>query len=240
MKLAYNGQPFKGWQIQPNDPTVQEEIEKALSTVLRSETAVVGCGRTDSGVHASQYYAHFDTPVDVDLEELKFKLNCMVSKEIAISDIFEVTEDLHARFSAIERTYHYFINKNKNAFNHSFSWYMHQKLDLDLMNRACKLLIGTQDFTSFSKLHTQTNTNICTVTSAFWEDDGMGYKFTITADRYLHNMVRAIVGTCIQVGKGKLSIHGFKEVIESKSRQNAGASVPGHGLFLARIKYPSF
>ncbi|MGB0805308.1 MAG: tRNA pseudouridine(38-40) synthase TruA [Salibacteraceae bacterium] len=240
IKLAYNGKPFKGWQIQPNHPTVQEELEIALTTVLRNKTAVVGCGRTDSGVHASQYYAHFDTNKEFNEAELRFKLNCMISKEVAISEIFKVSNDLHARFSAESRTYHYFINHSKNAFNHEFSWFMHQPLSVDLMNAACKELLGTQDFTSFSKLHTQTNTNICTIAEAFWENDGLGFKFTITADRFLHNMVRAIVGTCIQVGRGKLSREGFKEIIDSKSRQNAGASVPGHGLFLAKIRYPEF
>ena len=240
IKLAYDGAPFNGWQIQPNAPTVQQEIENKLSIISRKKTAIVGCGRTDSGVHASEYYAHFETDVILDLEPLKFKLNCMLPKEIAISEIFKVADDVHARFSAKARTYHYFINQEKSAFNHNLSWFMHAPLNVDDMNAACRHLLGKQDFTSFSKLHTQTNTNICTISEAFWVKDGVSLVFTITADRFLHNMVRAIVGTCIEVGRGKVSLEGFKNVIESKSRQNAGASVPGHGLFLAKIVYPNF
>lgn len=240
IKLAYNGKPFNGWQIQPNAPTVQDEIEKVLSTILREKVAVVGCGRTDSGVHASEYFAHFDTALDFELESLKFKLNCMLPSEIAIADIFEVNMNLHARFSATARTYNYFINSKKDAFNHHLSWFMHAPLNVDAMNVACLYLLGTKDFTSFSKLHTQTNTNICTVMEAKWMLENDKLIFTIKADRYLHNMVRAIVGTCIEVGRGKISPEQFNEVIVSKSRQNAGASVPGHGLFLAKIEYPEF
>lgn len=238
IKLSYNGKPFKGWQIQPNDPSVQEEIEKVISTVLREKIGVVGCGRTDSGVHASEYFAHFETTQPVDQESLKFKMNCMLPFEVAIHDIFPVTEDLHARFSAEARTYHYFINQEKDAFNYEQSWFMHKPLVIEDMNQACKLLIGKHDFTSFSKLHTQTRTNFCTITAAGWERKGAQLIFTVTADRFLHNMVRAIVGTCLEVGRGKLSVDGFQKVIEAKSRQKAGVSVPGHGLYLARIKYP--
>lgn len=238
IELAYNGTPFNGWQIQPNDPTVQQEIESALSKVLRVKTGVTGCGRTDSGVHASEYFAHFDSDSTLDLEKLTFKLNCMISSEISIKSIFMVENDLHARFSAKARTYHYFINQKKDAFRFHTSWFMHSPLDLDKMNEACKSLIGTQDFTSFSKLHTQTKTNICTISQAFWKRENDNLVFTITADRFLHNMVRAIVGTTIEVGKGKKTIDDFNKVILSKSRQNAGASVPGHGLFLAKIEYP--
>jgi tRNA pseudouridine38-40 synthase len=238
IKLAYNGAPFNGWQIQPDAPTVQEEIESALAKVFQEKMGVVGCGRTDSGVHASQFFAHFETDKQFDLESMAFKLNCMISREIAIEKIYPVSPEMHARFSATARTYHYFINQVKDAFEFEKSWFMHSKLDVGAMNEACKHLIGKQDFTSFSKLHTQTKTNICTVTAASWEQNGSNLMFTITADRFLHNMVRAIVGTTIQVGKGKLSEAGFKDVIASKSRQNAGASVPGQGLFLARIQYP--
>lgn len=238
IKLAYNGAPFNGWQIQPDAPTVQQELEVALGTILREKTAIVGCGRTDSGVHASEFYAHFDTKSKVELESLTFKLNCMISKEIAIDSIFEVPNELHARFSATARTYHYQINQVKDAFNFEKSWFTHAQLDVEAMNRACTHLIGKQDFTSFSKLHTQTKTNLCTISEAFWVRNGTNLTFTVTADRFLHNMVRAIVGTCIEAGKGKLTSKEFKEVIEAKSRQKAGASVPGHGLFLAKISYP--
>lgn len=238
VKLAYNGKPFNGWQIQPNDPSVQEEIERVLSIILRHKTAVVGCGRTDSGVHASEYYAHFETNVVVDVSSLMFKMNCMLPKEVAIYSVFPVTDDLHARFSAEARTYHYYINQKKDPFTYDHSWYMHKPLDVDRMNEACEFLLGRQDFTSFSKLHTQTRTNFCTITEAYWERKDAQFIFTITADRFLHNMVRAIVGTCLDVGRGKLDSVDLKAVIESKNRQNAGTSVPGHGLYLAKIKYP--
>jgi len=238
IELAYNGTPFNGWQIQPNAPTVQQELEEALAKILRIKTGVTGCGRTDSGVHASEFFAHFESDSEIDTEKFAFKLNCMISQEIAIHSIYKVENDLHARFSATARTYHYFINQKKDAFGFNTSWFMHAPLDLDKMNEACKLLIGTQDFTSFSKLHTQTKTNICTISQAYWKQTGTNLAFTITADRFLHNMVRAIVGTTIEVGKGKKTVEDFGVVIESKSRQNAGASVPGHGLFLAKIEYP--
>ncbi|MFT4754565.1 MAG: tRNA pseudouridine38-40 synthase, partial [Salibacteraceae bacterium] len=191
-----------------------------------------------SGVHASEYFAHFETNQLLDLEALKFKLNCMLSSEIAIADIFKVSDDLHARFSATARTYNYFINQEKEAFNYRQSWFMHSPLSLTDMNEACTYLLGKQDFTSFSKLHTQTRTNNCTISEASWTRQGANLVFVITADRFLHNMVRAIVGTCIEVGKGKIMPLEMKTIIEQKSRQKAGASVPGHGLFLAKINYP--
>ena len=238
IKLAYNGTPFNGWQIQPNAPTVQEKIETVLSTVLREKVAVVGCGRTDSGVHASEFFAHFESNKEVDTESLTFKMNCMLPNEIAIFKIFKVPDELHARFSATARTYHYHINQVKDAFGFKQSWFMNTVLNLQKMNEACRHLFGTQDFTSFSKLHTQTHTNMCTISKAEWVQDGSNLVFTITADRFLHNMVRAIVGTCIEVGRGKITSEDFKNIIKSKSRQKAGASVPGHGLYLAKIEYP--
>lgn len=238
IKLSYKGTPFSGWQIQPEAPTVQSEIESVLGKILRSKIGVTGCGRTDSGVHASEFFAHFDADLELDIESLKFKMNCMLSKEIAIHEMYVVSDDLHARFSADARTYHYFINQKKSAFRFQESWFMHAKLDLDLMNKACQYLIGKQDFTSFSKLHTQTKTNLCTITEAYWQKDNDQLKFTITADRFLHNMVRAIVGTTVEVGKGKITPEGLRNIIEAKNRQKAGASVPAEGLFLARIKYP--
>jgi tRNA pseudouridine38-40 synthase len=238
IKLAYSGSPFNGWQIQPNAPTVQEELEKALFTVLRQKINVVGCGRTDTGVHASEFFAHFETDLDFDVSKLPFKLNCIIPFEIAIYDIWKVSADFHARFTATSRTYHYFINQVKDPFNFNKSWYLHQDLDLDKMNEACQYLLGEQDFTSFSKLHTQTRTNICTVTEAKWVQVGHQIRFTVTANRFLHNMVRAIVGTSVNVGKGKITPKDFNEIIAAKSRQKAGASVPAHGLFLVGIGYP--
>ena len=239
MELSYNGAPFNGWQIQPSAPTVQQELEKALSPILRSKTNIVGCGRTDSGVHASQFFAHFESSENLDFDALTFKLNCMVSREVAVHKIFEVPSDLHARFSATARTYHYFINQVKDAFNFDQSWFMHANLNIGIMNQACEHLIGKQDFTSFSKLHTQTRTNLCTISKAAWKVDGNKLKFEITADRFLHNMVRSIVGTTIDVGKGKISPEEFKLIIAAKDRQKAGTSVPAQGLFLAKIEYPN-
>lgn len=238
IKLSYKGTPFNGWQIQPNASTVQGKIEDALGKILRAPIGVTGCGRTDSGVHAREFFAHFDFEGVIDTSQVLFKLNCMLPREIAIHDIYEVSEDLHARFSAISRTYHYYINQEKSAFRFQESWFMHSHLDIDEMNKACEVLIGRHDFTSFSKLHTQTKTNFCTIKEAYWETENTHLKFTITADRFLHNMVRAIVGTTVEVGKGKLTVEGFKNVIEAQNRQKAGASVPAEGLFLARIVYP--
>ena len=240
IELSYNGAPFNGWQIQPDAPTIQEELEKALSTILRTKTNIVGCGRTDSGVHASAFFAHFESDEKLDFDSLTFKLNCMISREVAVHRVFEVSPDLHARFSATARTYNYFINQVKDAFIFNQSWFMHANLDMESMNSACEHLIGKQDFTSFSKLHTQTRTNMCTVTKAEWTRSGSKLKFEITADRYLHNMVRSIVGTTIDVGKGKISPEEFKLIIEAKDRQKAGTSVPAQGLFLAKIEYPDF
>lgn len=238
IKLAFNGTPFKGWQIQPNGLTVQEEIETKLSIILRSKIAVTGCGRTDSGVHARVFYAHFECDQVLDLALLKFKLNCMLSHAVSIYCIYPVDGAMHARFSAVSRTYQYHINQLKDVFNDHQSWYMHAPLDMGKMNMACEYLLGKQDFTSFSKLHTQTRTNICTIVEAFWSIKGGDLCFTIKANRFLHNMVRAIVGTCIGVGRGVIEPIEFKEIIESKCRQNAGASAPGHGLFLVNITYP--
>jgi tRNA pseudouridine38-40 synthase len=238
IKLSYKGTPFFGWQIQPNAPTVQSKLEESLSRVLRDKIGVTGCGRTDSGVHASEFFAHFDTDQSIEIESLKFKLNCMIPKEIAIHEIYPVPEDLHARFSAEARTYHYFINQKKDAFRFQESWLMHADLNIKAMNEACGFLIGKQDFTSFSKLHTQTKTNLCTITEAYWAMNNDQLIFTVTADRFLHNMVRAIVGTTVEVGKEKISPLEFKNIILAQNRQKAGASVPAVGLFLARIKYP--
>lgn len=238
IKLSYKGTPFNGWQIQPNASTVQGEIEDALSKILRTQVGITGCGRTDSGVHASEFFAHFDAENTIDEAQVQFKLNCMLPREIAIHDIYEVPEELHARFSAVSRTYYYYINQQKDAFRFQESWFMHSNLNIEEMNKACEVLLGRHDFTSFSKLHTQTKTNFCTITEAFWEEEEKGLKFTVAADRFLHNMVRAIVGTTVEVGKGKLTVEGFKNVIEAQNRQKAGASVPAEGLFLARIIYP--
>ncbi len=235
--LAYNGTRFCGWQIQPHSPSVQETIEKNLSKILGESISIVGAGRTDSGVHASCYYAHFETTKEFDLQDITYKLNRILPYDIVIYNIYEVTDDLHARFSALSRTYTYTITNIKNPFANETEYYYHTQLDVEAMNAACTYLIGEKDFTSFSKLHTDVNNNICTVTEARWEQNGTKLIFTISANRFLRNMVRSIVGTMLDIGKGKISTNDFVKIIESKNRQNAGQSIPACGLSLCNIIY---
>ena len=237
IQLAYNGSPFFGWQIQPNLTTVQGVIENALHLLLREEISVTGCGRTDTGVHAKQFFAHFETEQNIDSQNLTDKLNNFLPKEIAIEQIFSVANDMHARFSAISRTYKYYISTSKDAFNFHFSFRIYQKLNIEKMNQAADLLLHTEDFTSFSKLHTQVNNNICHVSEARWQNENAQLVFTITADRFLRNMVRAIVGTLLEVGKGKLTLPEFQQIINQKDRGKAGTSVPAHALFLENVRY---
>lgn len=237
IQLAYNGSPFFGWQIQPNLTTVQGVIENALHLLLREEISVTGCGRTDTGVHAKQFFAHFETEQNIDSQNLTDKLNNFLPKEIAIEQIFSVANDMHARFSAISRTYKYYISTSKEPFNFHFSFRVYQKLDIEKMNQAADLLLHTEDFTSFSKLHTQVNNNICHVSEARWQNENAQLVFTITADRFLRNMVRAIVGTLLEVGKGKLTPLEFQQIINQKDRGKAGTSVPAHALFLENVRY---
>lgn len=237
MELAYNGSPFFGWQVQPGKQTVQGCIENALSLILREDVAVTGCGRTDTGVNARQYYAHFETSQHIDTLKLTDKLNSFLPKEIAISRIFDVEDDMHARFSATARTYKYYVAVTKNPFDFQFSYRIFQKLDIDCMNEAAAILLNTSDFTSFSKLHTQVNNNLCRVTEAHWKMENGLLVFTITADRFLRNMVRAVVGTLLQVGKGKITVEEFSAIIACKDRCAAGDSVPAHALFLEKVCY---
>lgn len=237
--LGYNGKPFCGWQIQPNGITVQQCIEEALATLLRRATPIVGAGRTDAGVHARLMVAHFDSPAPIDdLPFLTEKLNRLLPKEIAIYRIVPVVANAHARFDATARTYHYFITTAKDPFLFEFSYKLHGTIDFESMNAACRVLYEYTDFTSFSKLHTDVKTNNCRVMKAEWVREGDMWKFTIQADRFLRNMVRAIVGTLLEVGRGKLSIEGFRQVIQAKDRNKAGTSVPGQALFLVDIVYP--
>ena len=237
MELGYNGAPFFGWQVQPGKETVQGCIENALSLLLREEVSVTGCGRTDTGVNARQFFAHFETEQQIDLQKLTDKLNSFLPKEIAIYRIFPVEEGLHARFSAVSRTYKYYVAVTKNPFNFHYSYRIFQKLDVAKMNEAATMLLETNDFTSFSKLHTQVNNNLCHVTEARWAMEDGVLVFTITADRFLRNMVRAVVGTLLQVGKGKITLEEFKAIIARKDRCAAGDSVPAHALFLERVVY---
>lgn len=239
IELSYNGNGYCGWQVQPGEPTVQGDLNRALSTLLRRDIAVVGAGRTDTGVHASFYVAHFDTdtPVD-DPGQLVYKLNRLLDRRIAVQRIYPVPDRIHARFSALSRTYRYYIDKSKNPFTCAYAWKTWPLPDLGRMNEACRTLFEYEDFTSFSKLHTDARTNLCTIQEARWEDTGEQLVFTIKANRFLRNMVRAIVGTLVEVGQGKLTPEDFRRIIESKNRCHAGGSAPGHALFLCNVEYP--
>ncbi|SEG19732.1 tRNA pseudouridine(38-40) synthase TruA [Parabacteroides chinchillae] len=237
--LGYNGKNFNGWQIQPNGITIQQSIEGALATLLRKPVPVVGAGRTDAGVHARLMVAHFDWEDEIaDLSFLEEKLNRLLPKDIAIYRIVPVIPDAHARFDATSRTYKYYITTKKDPFNYDLVYKMSGKIDFERMNDACRILFDYIDFTSFSKLHTDVKTNNCRIYEAGWLQDGDVWVFTIRADRFLRNMVRAIVGTLLEVGRGKLTLEGFRNVIEQKDRCKAGISVPGHALFLVNVTYP--
>lgn len=244
LKLAYDGSAFHGWQNQPNAVSVQQRVEEALATLLRVPTPIVGAGRTDAGVHAKTMYAHFDCDSAIaDKRRFLTGLNRLCGPEIAIYDLIEVSEDAHARFDAVMREYKYFVTFQKSPFLRHSSWCAPQPLDTAKMNEAARLLVETKDFTSFAKLHSDSKTNICHVSRAEWNewenDFGVpGIVFTIAADRFLRNMVRAVVGTLVEVGRGKLNIEQFKEIINKKDRCAAGTSMPAQALFLWDIRYP--
>ena len=236
--LAYNGTRFHGWQIQPNATSVQENLNKAFSVLLQTEINLMGAGRTDTGVHAREMYAHFDSDNSFDITTLVHKLNSFLPKDIVIYDIIPVHDDAHSRFDALKRTYEYHIHQFKNPFIDELSWYFHQPLDIDLMNQASQLLFNYTDFECFSKVNTDVNTFDCTIFEAYWKrgkNDQL--VFTISANRFLRNMVRSIVGTLINVGLHKITLDDFTKIIESKSREKAGFSVPAHGLYLTKIEY---
>lgn len=240
INIAYDGTDFAGWQVQPKVSTVQGEIELRLTRLFSNQkVSIVGCGRTDSGVHASDFYFHVDIDEKFSTEHLRYKLNNMLPSSVAVYDILKVDKDAHARFDASQRTYRYYIHQQKDPFCVGYSWFYPKHLDIELMNIAAKELIGKKDFTSFSKLHTDVKTNICEVYQAEWiqVSDGKLY-FEITANRFLRNMVRAVVGTLVEVGRGAIQPHDVKKVLEAKDRGEAGMSVPAHGLFLFGIKYP--
>ncbi|MDE6299630.1 MAG: tRNA pseudouridine(38-40) synthase TruA [Muribaculaceae bacterium] len=247
LRLSYNGTNFHGWQSQPNALGVQQVIEEALSTMTRLPIQIVGAGRTDTGVHAREMFAHFDLPEDIqNKEKFILSLNRLIGKDIAVHDILRVPEDAHARFDASKRTYKYFVTFDKNCFLYRFCWHSPSLLDKDRMNEAAEILLETSDFTSFAKLHSDAKTNICDVNLAKWEswvnEFGVerGLVFTISADRFLRNMVRAIVGTLVDVGRNKINLSEFQSIIEKKDRCSAGISMPASGLFLWEIKYPFF
>ena len=239
IKLAYNGTNYHGWQIQPNAASVQETMNKAFSVILNSKIELMGAGRTDTGVHAKEMYAHFDFETAIDTTTLIHKLNSYLPKDIVIYDIFPVADDAHTRFDATKRTYEYHINTFKDAFLQEQSWYFHQKLDLDLMNEAASILLKHTDFQCFSKVNTDVNTFDCSIFEAHWKKENEKLIFTISANRFLRNMVRSIVGTLINIGLHKITLDNFEQIIESKSREKAGFSVPAHGLYLTKIEYDS-
>lgn len=237
--LSYDGTNYHGWQIQPNGISVQEVLMKALSTFLRKPVEVVGAGRTDAGVHARLMVAHFDFDAELDCATVVDKLNRLLPPDVAVHRVRRVKSDAHARFDATYRTYKYYITTCKDPFSRAFSWRIFQTLDFEKMNEAAQTLFDYIDFTSFSKLHTDVKTNNCKMMYARWEQIGEhNWVFTIQADRFLRNMVRAVVGTLVEVGKGKLTVEGFRKVIEEKNRCSAGTSVPGNALFLVDVGYP--
>ncbi|MDR1129832.1 MAG: tRNA pseudouridine(38-40) synthase TruA [Prevotellaceae bacterium] len=234
--ISFKGTDYHGWQIQENAVTVQEELNKALSTVLRENIETTGCGRTDTGVHARQFTAHFDCANRIeDFNYLKLKLNTILSKDIAVNGICDTYPGFHSRFDVLKRTYRYFIHTVKDPFKNEYSTFVPYSLDLKLMNEAAASLTGNRDYTSFSKLHTDAGSNFCEVCQAEWTQIDDGYMFTISANRFLRNMVRAMVGTMMDAGRKKIS--DFPGIIEAKDRSKAGMSVPPQGLFLWENQY---
>ena len=237
--LAYDGTAYHGWQVQPNGNSVQEELQRALSTLLRREVEVVGAGRTDAGVHAEHMTAHFDHDFPLDTARTADKLNRLLPPDISVYGVRPVKADAHARFDALWRTYRYYITTAKSPFSRGYRYRLFHQPDFERMNEAAATLFLYRDFTSFSKLHTDVKTNNCRIMQAQWTQvDNDTWVFTIQADRFLRNQVRAIVGTLLEVGRGKLSVEGFRRIIEQKDRCQAGTSVPGQALFLVDVGYP--
>lgn len=237
IEFSYFGKHYYGFQIQPAQISVQEVLERALSTILRAEIKIIGAGRTDTGVHAKKIFAHFDTDQNIG-NNLTFLLNSFLPQDIAVKKVFLVNDDIHARFSATYRTYEYYISLEKNPFLQDTAWQIwRRRLDIGRMTAACEILFEYQDFTSFSKIHTDTRTNNCQIYKAFWTQDGAELRFTVSADRFLRNMVRALVGTLVEIGAGKLEVADFREIIEKKDRGSAGVSAPPQGLFLVDVGY---
>jgi tRNA pseudouridine38-40 synthase len=237
IELSYNGKAYHGWQNQPDAISVQEVLENALSTILKQEISIMGAGRTDTGVHAMQMFAHFDFEKQLP-NNLIYKLNSFLPQDIAIASIFSVNNDAHARFNAISRTYNYKISTSKNVFNYDFAYALQRPLKIELMNEACTILLQYTNFQCFSKVNTDVKTYNCKLMQAFWTHKNDELIFTIQADRFLRNMVRAIVGTLINIGLGKLEVEKLHEILKSRDRGEAGFSVPAHGLYLVNIDYP--
>jgi tRNA pseudouridine38-40 synthase len=241
IELAYDGTNYHGWQTQPNAVAVQEVLDKALSTVLREPVETLGCGRTDTGVHAKVFFAHFDlvnSSLLMDHGSFLRSANSILPHDIAIKKIVPVNAEAHARFDATLRSYQYHIHFNKDPFKNNYSWLLRDVPDLELMNQAAAIIMEYTDFSCFSKSNTQTKTNNCKISRAEWVREGDGIVFHISADRFLRNMVRAIVGTLIMVGRKEIEPEAVRRIIESKNRSNAGSSVPACGLYLTEVSYP--
>lgn len=241
IELQYDGSAYCGWQRQPQSPTVQQTLEQGLTTLLRNPVEVVGAGRTDTGVHASYYVAHFDTPQPLsDTELLRRKLNFLLPDGIALWRIAPVSDEAHARFSACEREYRYFIDPAKSPFTSHLAWHYHQPLDAARMNEAAAMLLRFEDFTSFAKLNSNNRTNLCRVTCAQWSVTQEGVlRFTIRANRFLRNMVRAVVGTLVDVGRGRYTPEQFGDIVASRDLSRSSGSAPAQGLFLSDVRYPA-
>ena len=236
--LSYDGTAYHGWQIQPSGNSVQAELQRALSLLLRSDVGITGAGRTDAGVHARTMVAHFDWPEELDCHQVCFRLGRMVPRDISINRVEQVSDDLHARFSATRRTYHYYVHTRKDPFLRHYSWQARFPLDFHRMNEAAALLLEHKDFACFCKSHADVKTTLCDVTEARWTEDAPGaWHFRISANRFLRNMVRAVVGTLVEVGRGRMTIDQFREVLLSADRSSAGESMPGNALFLEEITY---
>lgn len=238
--ISFKGTLYHGWQIQPNSVTVQKILDDALSTILQEKILTTGAGRTDTGVHAAFFCAHFDSNSKelASRKNLIFRLNRYLPADISVNELVKMKPDSHARFSAISRTYRYNISRIKNPFLEESAWLIHGKINLELMNKACEVLLQTSDFTSFSRLHSDNKTNICRIMQAEWVGEKDTLIFTIKADRFLRNMVRAIVGTMVDLGREKISLRNFEEIVDAKDRCKAGKSAPAKGLFLVNIEYP--
>lgn len=238
IEIAFNGKNYHGWQIQPDASSVQQTLEEALSTVLRKKISIVGAGRTDAGVHAKQLFAHFDFEEKINTKELRFKLNSFLPKSIAIKNVMLVKNEAHARFDALSRTYEYHISLEKNPFTTDFNYQLYHTPDVEKMNEAGEILLNYTNFQCFSKTKTDVKTYHCNIYEASWHVTDSNLIFTITANRFLRNMVRAIVGTLLEIGLGKIEVNDLHTIIESKNRSEAGTSVPAEGLYLTRVNYP--
>jgi tRNA pseudouridine38-40 synthase len=240
-ECCYDGTNYHGWQFQPNAISVQEVIEKSILKFFNeTKISIVGCGRTDAGVHANQFFFHLDSHSDIDLKSFTYKLNTILPRDVSVNNGWSVNPDFHARFSALKRTYLYIISTQKNPFDDKFSYLIKENLDVDLMNKCADELLKHEDFTSFSKVNTDVNNNLCEIFECFWTKNEKQLVFQISANRFLRNMVRAIVGTMLDVGKGRLSLNDFKSVIKDQNRSSAGSSAPAKGLFLNKVKYPNW